>query len=184
MRLPQANPPLVVEQALLQSYAAARQHAGAEIVVLQLEGEYLGLAVGQADAVPKLLWRPLGPDRVARDHFKTSPPTPLAMEDAIAAVEDGVMSLRPLLPADARLLSSEATLRQIAKLSGVEPTKVMRLSLEAMEATFNRLVSVVEGTPAARMGLPETPVFAAALLILRELMHHLHFDHLELLGAD
>jgi len=179
-------PAVAAEQALLQSYAVARQHVGvgAELVVLYLESEFLGLAFGPTEAAPTLLWRPLGPGRVAADHFKTSPPTPLAMENAIAAVEDAVMPLRPLLPRGARLLSTEATLRQIAALSGVAPARSMRLSLEAMEATFNRLVSVVEGTPAARMGLPERPVFAATLLVLREFMHHLHFDTLEVLGAD
>ena len=181
-----ATPPPAAEQALLQSYAAARQHAGAgvELVALQLEGEYLGLAFGSGEHAVGLLWRTLGPGRVAKDHFKTSPPTPLAMENAIAAVEDAVMPLRPLLPSGARLLSTDAVLRQIAALSGMVPAQMMRLSLEALEDTFNRLVSVVEGTPASRMGLPESPAFAATLLILRELMHHLHFDHLEVLGAD
>ncbi len=61
-------------------------------------------------------------------------------------------------------------------LSGVAPGAWMELPRVAMEQTFERLAAVAEGRPVALEGLPETPEFAAALLILREFMHHLGFS--------
>lgn len=45
-----------------------------------------------------------------------------------------------------------------------------------MEQTFERLAAVAEGRPVGQEGLPESTEFAAALLILREFMHHLGFS--------
>jgi len=44
--------------------------------------------------------------------------------------------------------------------------------------------AVVEGSPAAHQGLPQSNSFAAALLILREFMHHLQFVQIEVLHAS
>jgi exopolyphosphatase/pppGpp-phosphohydrolase len=172
-------------QALQQSYAAARQHEGAQacIVILHIGAEQSGIAVGlgpRADLV-KLL--SMGSERTAREHFKTTPPTPLAMEYAIQAVEDVVMPLRAAIPRKALLFSTDATLREIALSAGADPTEYMLLTLESMERLFNRLSAVVQGSPAAHQGLPETNSFAAELLILREFMHHLQFAQIELLRA-
>lgn len=51
----------------------------------------------------------------------------------------------------------------------------MELSIDALERTFDRLTSVALGRPASQEGLPDDKPFAATLLILRELMHHLQF---------
>jgi exopolyphosphatase/pppGpp-phosphohydrolase len=173
------------KQALQQSYAAARQHEGAQtcIVALHIGAELSGIAVGlgpRADLV-KLL--PLGSERTAREQFKTTPPAPLAMEYAIQAVEDVVMPLRPAIPREALLFSTDTTLREIALLAGADPTESVRLTLENMERLFNRLSAVVQGSPAAHQGLPETNSFAAELLILREFMHHLQFAQIVVLHA-
>ncbi|NVO04958.1 MAG: hypothetical protein HXX19_02915 [Rhodoferax sp.] len=105
------------------------------------------------------------------------------MEHAIQVVEDGVMPLRALVPREAELFGADAALREIARLSGVPADLPQALSLEAMERTFNRLTAVVEGSPAAHQGLPASNGFAAALLILREFMHHLQFAHIVVLDA-
>jgi exopolyphosphatase/pppGpp-phosphohydrolase len=170
-------------EALLQTYAAARQHADANgcIVVLHIGAQQCAIAVGtrpQPDLVKQL---PLGSERTAQEQFKTSPPTPLAMENAIQWVEDVVMPLRSLIPQGAQLFSADAAVCEIAHQSGVGPVLPQTLSLEAMERTFNRLTAVVEGSPGAHQGLPASNRFATALLILREFMHHLQFTHIVVL---
>lgn len=180
---PSASSP---EEILLQSFAAARTQAGtgACIVLLHIGTEQCGIALGTG-ALPELLQHlPLGAERTAREQFKTVPPTPLAMEHAIQVVEDVVMPLRALIPRAALLFGADATLREIALLSGVEPGMPQTLSLEAMERTFNRLAAVVEGSSAAHQGLPASNGFAAALLILREFMHHLQFAQIVVLDAQ
>lgn len=166
---------------LTTAYHAARAvaGAGANLVLLHIGAEQTGLAVGIAEQPLAFHALPLGSERTARDHFRTTPPTPLAMENAIATVEDFVMPLRPALPRDAVLFTQDAALREIATLSGVSGKAA--LSLEAMERCFDNLAAVVSGTPAARMGLPETGAFAATLLILREFMHHMQFAQLQVL---
>lgn len=168
---------------LQQHYAQARQQLGAGpcIAVLHLGAQDSGVAVGTGSQVQELQRLPLGLERTAAEQFKTTPPTPLALENAIMVVEDVVMPLRALIPRDAQLFSSDAVLRDLALVCAVPQQAVMVLSLDAMERGFNRLSRMVEGTPAAHEGLPEDNRFATALLILREFMHHLQFTHITLL---
>jgi exopolyphosphatase/pppGpp-phosphohydrolase len=173
-------------EALLQSYGAARQLAGDQvcIVALHIGGQNSGIAVGtgmQPELVKSL---PLGAERTTREQFRTAPPTPLAMENAIQVVEDVVMPLRAVIPREALLFSTDASVREIARLSGDAAAEPLSLSLEAMERVFNRLSAVVEGSSAAHQGLPESNHFAATLLILREFMHHLQFAHIVVLHAQ
>lgn len=120
---------------------------------------------------------PLGPgsDALAAQHFHHTPPTPLEMEQAIVTVEDAMAPLRAQLPAAARLVSADAGIGAMARLAGLAPAASADFSRQAIERTFGRLAAVVEGQPAAHAGLPTDPAFAARLLILRELMHHLDF---------
>lgn len=174
-------PDAALQTLLTTAYHAARAvaGAGANLVLLHIGTEQTGLAVGNGEEPPTFHALPLGSERTARDHFRTTPPTPLAMENAIATVEDFVMPLRPALPRDAVLYTQDAALREIAALSGVSGQAP--LSLEAMERCFDSLTAVVLGAPAARMGLPETGAFAATLLILREFMHHMQFAQIQVL---
>lgn len=79
----------------------------------------------------------------------------LGIEDAIAAVEDEIARVRPTAPDT--LETSDARIRAIA--GGLNP-----LTVEAVEQDFDRL---------ALRGIPTDRETAAALVILRELMHHL-----------
>jgi hypothetical protein len=175
-----------VTEALQQGYAAARQHghAPACIVALHIGAQQSGIAVGLGPQPDLLKLWPLGAERTAHAQFKTVPPTPLALENAIQVVEDVVMPLRSAIPRQALLFSTDAGVREIAVLAGVAPAALMHLSLEAMERVFNRLSAVVEGSPAAHQGLPDSTRFAATLLILREFMHHLQFAHIVVLHAE
>ena len=175
-----------VKQSLQQSYAAARQHAGSTacIVVLHIGTQQSGIAIGLGSEPDLVKLLPLGYDRTAQAYFKTTPPTPLALEHAIQVVEDVVMPLRSVIPREALLFSTDALVREVALLADVAPAEPMQLSLEAMERVFNRLSAVVEGSPAAHQGLPESNHFAATLLILREFMHHLQFAQVEVVHAS
>jgi hypothetical protein len=107
------------------------------------------------------------------------------MENAITEVEDLVMPLHSVIPAGALLVSCDAALHEVAHVagastSGLEP---LELTLQALERCFNRLSYVVEGRPAAYEGLPDSTAFAAALLVLRECMHHWQLSRLVLLPA-
>ncbi len=175
-----------ITETLQQAYATARRHAGAGdcIVVLHMGAQHSGIALGLGPEPDLVKLLPLGAVRTAQEQFRTTPPTPLALENAIQVVEDVVMPLRAVIPRAALLFCTDAAVREIALLAGVVPAETVQLSLETMERLFNRLIAVVEGSPAAHQGLPETNSFAATLLILREFMHHLQFAHIVVLHAQ
>jgi exopolyphosphatase/pppGpp-phosphohydrolase len=175
------SPDTTFSEALQQRYVRARQHAGPQmpVVLLHIADEQTGIAIGTGATPDVVRVLPLGATRTAHAQFKTEPPTPLAMEVAIMVVEDAVMPLHRLIPSGAVCYSTDTSVREVALLSGMPATDAMLLPLSGMERTFNRLASVVMGTPAA--GLPESNAFAAVLLILRECMHHLQFAHMVVL---
>lgn len=168
---------------LLGSYLASRALVGpgVAIVALHMGAERCGVAIGTGAQPDQLHWLPLGTERTAREQFKTSPPTPLAMENAIQVVEDVVMPLHTGIPRGAQLFSADAAVLEITRLSVAGTDLPLSLSLDEMEHSFNRLAAVVQGSPAAQQGLPESNTLAAALLILREFMHHLHFSSIVVL---
>ena len=106
--------------------------------------------------------------RTAREHFKHQPPTAFELEEAIAAVEDEIARARP--PRGGRLVSRDAVVREIALAAGVPPGPAMVLARDAVEQAFER--SIRRPPDSERM---------AAVLILRELMHHLDLTSVEVL---
>jgi exopolyphosphatase/pppGpp-phosphohydrolase len=153
----------------------ARAGLDGAVMVLHIGAEYTAIATGQGDEATAALVLDIGAQKTARQFFKRSPPTPLEMENAIATVEDEVIRAVPMLAPGTALLCADAVVREIALLAGVAPGESMAMSLDAMERVFERLAAVAEGRPVVREGLPQGADFAAALLILREFMHHLRF---------
>jgi hypothetical protein len=125
---------------------------------------------------PTRITLPLGSQKTARDYFHHQPPTPMEIETAINTVEDIIIPLHHHISPSSILLTTDNLIKQVALLSGVAQASVMLLSLEAMEQVFNRFADIVSGRPATLDLLPDSPEFAATLLILREWMHHLRFE--------
>ncbi|MBT3066164.1 hypothetical protein KKO72_05010 [Rhodoferax sp. U11-2br] len=126
----------------------------------------------------------MGAESTAREHFRHSPPSPLELENAIMTVEDEVTRALPLVTTGATLVTCDASIREIALLSGVTAGERMQLSLDAMERCFDRLAQRSLGRPISSDNLPTSTSFAASLLILREFMHHLRFETITVLQTD
>lgn len=195
----------------LYGRAHGSSHAAGPVTVLHLGAERTWIAAGTDARQPALvLMLALGHDRTARDFFRSAVPTPLELETAIASVEDEVHAAHrlmksvqgdgrqlaarpggsaeepagePVRDADAPAWSADAGLHALATLAGIAPGPVRQLPLDAMERLFNRLASVAQGRPAAHEGLPENGAFAARLLVLRELMHHMPFASITLVDG-
>ena len=167
-------------------YAAARTLLTSDsvLVLLHIGPEQTGVAVGHGRASQATLTLTIGSQKTAREHFKHTPPSPLEFENAIVTVEDEVTRARSLVPAGARLVTVDPVIGEIAILSGIASSAVMRLPLDAMEHTFDCLAQVSLGRPASLDKLPTDHSFAATLLILREFMHHLQFADISVLPAD
>jgi hypothetical protein len=108
----------------------------------------------------------IGFRRIAREHFKRQPPSALDIEGAIAAIEDEIARAKP--PRGVRLVTRDAAAREIALDAGVSPGPAMVLAREAVEQSFER-----------SLRRPPDHERMAALLILREVMHHLDIESIE-----
>ena len=100
----------------------------------------------------------VGAASLARSHFRHEPPSPLELENAIAAVEDEIAKARQV---EGTLRTDDARIRELARHCGATDA----LSIEAVEQAFGQLAS---------RGVPAGGEAAATLLILREVMHHLN----------
>ena len=125
----------------------------------------------------------IGARRTADDWFarRHTMPTPLELEHAIMAVEDEIARVALRGDAATPLVSVDAALVELAQVAGADGPLPLQLGVAAVENAFERLAMVAQGRPLATSGLPDGEagrIFAARLLIVRELMHHLGFAEL------
>lgn len=122
----------------------------------------------------------LGVDDLVRQCLRHEPPWPMELEHAIDLTEEAVMPLAAEFSGTAGLIVQAlgaSLLMNGLQISGISSTV---LTLDEVEALFNRLVAVSEGRPVSQESLPTDVRFFAAMLILREFMHHLNFAQVTL----
>ena len=113
--------------------------------------------------------------------FRHHMPSALAPENAIAEVEDAIMPAARLLPAQRHSLSgADPLLLQVIHSATANP-QATTVSRDAIETLFSALARQAERPGYADAQIPQTPEFAAALLVLRECMHHWGFAQLQVL---
>lgn len=113
----------------------------------------------------------VGIDRLAEDVFLHEPPSPVELERAIDIIEDALMAIG--LP---HLERGELTTIDPLLHSLIGAPGNTHATLAEVEAQFQQLTAISLGS----RGLLSDPAFtrraAAALLILRECMHHLGYE--------
>jgi exopolyphosphatase/pppGpp-phosphohydrolase len=122
---------------------------------------------------------PFGPRSLAEALFHHDPPTPLELEQAIDRIEDALTATRLPQASRGALVTSNPCMRTWPGLQADGAS----LGRDEVERLFQRLASASLGHPGALAGLPTGREAAAALLILRECMHHLGFDAIQGLAA-
>ncbi len=174
--------PTEIQQIAQEIYRLVRQKCitNTAITVLHIADEYSFIAQGTNEDKPDNLWLfEIGREKTAREFFIHNPPTAGEVENAIQVVEDEVMPLHKLLTVDSNLYTLDARILEIAQVSAFEESKQGSiLSIQDMEHAFTRLAAIISGRPASQDILPTTNAFAATLLILREVMHHLRFRNI------
>ena len=125
----------------------------------------------------------LGAASLARQWMRHTPPTPLDIEHAIEQVEDVVMPLATKLVRTEQLQLRGSGAALILRGVGAAPDAAVRWSLEDVEDLFNRIAMVSQGRPSGQETLPTAPEFYAAMVILRECLHHLRFSQVVLQGS-
>ncbi|CAB5659886.1 Uncharacterised protein [Comamonas aquatica] len=150
-----------------------------------MEGPVCTLLVSDSDTSPPVRHHlPLGLQSLSQRSFQLRMPTPAQLETGIMEVEDAVMPLARLLPAHTLLATRDPLLRHLAlqAVGGHAPGEVPAITREAIEALFERLVAQSSRHYSHQApDLPPDPRAAAALLVLREILHHWQCTHLWLL---
>lgn len=123
---------------------------------------------------------PLGFDMLVRQCFKQAPPRPQELEHAIDLTEEIVIAKTGKWAAQPDLLLLGAGACVIASSLAAAAMGKPVLTVDEVEAVFNRLVALSEGRPTSQESLPGDRRFVAAFLMLREVMHHLHFQQVTL----
>lgn len=147
-------------------FAAGGPWAGTLRTLLHVGDEHAVVLSGQGDKPEHVHQLELGAARIARDCFHHDPPSSREIERAIDFVEDEIMRLGKPTDAAKTLWSTSPALQAWSDLAG--PT----VAIETVEQWFQRLASASLGNPGAMHGLPAGREAAAALLVLREFMHH------------
>lgn len=141
-----------------------REHR--DTILLSLDNTRSRVEITGADGTSHTFSLALGLDALTPGSFRRDPPTPLELEQAIMVVEDVLMPLAAHVPPHP-LVELHSPVPLAEALGSHE------LSRESIERLFGQLVAMVEGDPLASAQLPRDRRIAAALLILREWMHHL-----------
>ena len=172
--------------ALNATYKYARGYASKPqaIVVLNLGNDQAALAWGTGDQPSQYSSLPLGLNKLAQRLVSKGRLSEMAMEQLIAEVEDMVMPLHASLPAKAKLFSQDSGIAELAQFAGMTDNAApCQLPTDAVEHLFNRLVALAQGRPASQDHLPTSGHFSAALMVLRELLHHLGFEDITVIEA-
>lgn len=150
---------------------------------LQLHLQETAIRLQAPHAAAVLL--PLSLDDLLAAGLSRLPPGEVALEQAIQRVEDALMPAIPALrqPGATGLECADPVLAPLLAASGRAPGTAATLSIDDVEEVFNRLARVAAGVPAHSLGLPAHPGFAAALVVVRELLHHVGLAALRLLPA-
>jgi hypothetical protein len=140
--------------------------ANAQTTFLHIGEEHAVVLSGAGDKPMSVHQLDLGSTRIVRDYFHHDPPTSLEIERAIDFAEDEIMRLGKPADAAGTLWSTSPALQVWAAVA------VPSMPIETVEQWFQRLASVALGQPGSMQGLPAGREAAAALLVLREFMHH------------
>ena len=124
---------------------------------------------------------PIGSSVVAQ-LFRSDPPTERELESAIDLVEEAVMPLAKEVPPGSALIAGDALTCEVAALSAGDQA-VDRVSIDAVEGLFDQLARAGRrGTWVGTARMDAT--VAAAVVILREFMHHAGFRSIQLRDDD
>lgn len=154
------------------------------IVMLDLGNHRSRLLIGEGangHPQPVVHHLQLGMDLLAHRTFKRHMPTEAQLEQGIILVEDAVMPLARLVPLSNVFVTQDPCLLEVAQQAlGIQDLhaawaatgRLPVLSREAIEAQFELLVRQAAHPHVPLGDLPQSPRWAAALLILREVLHH------------
>lgn len=119
----------------------------------------------------------IGYQPVINNYFKQTFPTPYTTEIAIIVIENTIEQIKPIWQPINKIVTSNKQIKYIASYFN----STQYLTIEQVELLFNRVADVIGGSPKREREFPDSIEFIATLLILREVLHHLTINVVELM---
>ena len=177
----------------MRSYMGHTIHPHQSLALLSLGKQQSTLLVSEGDTghpEPVLHHMQVGLDLLVRRTFKKRMPTGVQLEQAIMLIEDAVTPLARLLPQHSCLLTTDPLLADIAKAATGQTSYrhqgevLAMLHREQLEQLFQTVAQ--SATSAGHIAPPwqASPHWVAALVVLRETLHHWQAEHIHLLPAS
>ncbi|MBN8735414.1 MAG: hypothetical protein J0H27_03995 [Xanthomonadales bacterium] len=141
------------------------------LTLLKMSEDHTQLIYGAGDVPQGTAHVHLGYRSLADACISHWPPVPVELERAIDLTEERLMLATPPLR-DATVVTNGDIIRRLLAGSVSEPPQMVSMTTEEVEQEFQRLASVSLGRPMGHAGAVANRYDAAALLLLRELMHH------------
>ncbi len=172
----------MLEVEVRQRFDRARESGAGlgPLTLIVVEATATIVAFAANESPPQIFRLTVGGHTLGPGLLRSAPPTPLALENAIAVVEDEVMPLAKQVPNGSTLVGTGNALHDVARAAGHTFNEDRMLTINDVERLFQQLAALVQGRPFPSSGLPDGNGFAASLLILREFMHHLGFAQIRL----
>jgi len=146
--------------------------------VLNIDKQTLSFEYKKEDALQKVIELPLGYEAVTSKFFKSSMPTEAETEYAINFIEDHLMSNKEFINHQEILVSQSKSLADVLSKNGLLQGEHSRKTIEDL---FNNYARIVMGTPSTLIDIEITKEDFAALLVLREVLHHLNFESIDII---
>lgn len=187
--------PTVADMQQLRALLGPAVQPQQAVALLDLGDSACSLLISEGSGghpTPVVHYMHLGLHLLTQRTFKKDMPTPVQLEAGIMVVEDAVMPLGRLVPQPTVLATRDPLLLQIARQATGDPdlgrqapapnSAPPAVTRDAIEALFERLVArASRNYGGIDQNLPDEPRWAAALLILREALHHWQCSALYLL---
>lgn len=123
----------------------------------------------------------IGVDRVAADCFRHDPPTAAELESAITGIEDEIMRVAASERGRFTVTTRDHELHGLADLIGLPPANIRKIDRQAVENLYREVAACAERRLWPRTARLSSRRYAALVLILRELLHHLGFSAIHVL---
>lgn len=159
-------------QGEMQKPAMTTQSGIGSTTRLRICGDRVLLDVAGGIASPETATLDAGSLQRILAHLGHAPPTAVELESAILQIEDDLMPVLRSLPDHGQLVTSAPEYWDVVTVAGLGGLPEVDLDIATVESLFNRLADVAYGMPAARLDIPTHRIFAAVLLLLREVLHH------------
>ena len=121
---------------------------------------------------------PLGYKEVAESFFSKFPPTYDEIDRAINVTEEALETIKDVFNDFYEISTRDQYANKVATLAfnTLKNSEGIAVPVVEVENVFTRFANIVKGLPMSQDVIPDDNYFAAYLLIIREITHHLHFE--------